>query len=115
MAAKKTTEKTDINQLKDIVGEETDAEMINKLPDDLPEDPWSKNMEIIVPRKPKGEEQTYYICVNDRRFLVPANGKAQNLPKPVAQILLDSIQAQDAADDFAESIPNHTGPQEMPL
>lgn len=74
-------------------------------------DPWQKNMEIIVPRKPKGEDQQYYICVNDRRFMVPANGKMQSLPQPIAEVLLASIQADYDADEFAEHIPNRSGEQ----
>ena len=70
-------------------------------------DPFEEKTEIHVPRKPKGEEQYYYICVNDRRFQVPANGKTQSLPKPVALILQDALDADDAADDYAASIPNN--------
>ena len=68
-------------------------------------DSWSETVEMIVPRKPKGEEQSYYVCINDRRFLVPADGKMQKLPKPVAQVLQDSLEAEIKADDFADSMP----------
>lgn len=72
-------------------------------------DPWSEMLDVVVPRKPKGEDQQWYVCVNDRRFMVPANGKMQQLPKPVAQVLLDAIQAEYAAEDFADHIPNKSG------
>ena len=72
-------------------------------------DPWSEMLDVVVPRKPKGEDQQWYVCVNDRRYLVPANGKQQQLPKPVAQVLLDAIQAEYAAEDFADHIPNKSG------
>ena len=68
-------------------------------------DSWSEMVEMIVPRKPKGEDQSYYVCINDRRFLVPADGKMQKLPKPVAEVLRDSLEAEVKADDFADSMP----------
>ena len=110
------TKKTDINQLKDIVPEEVDAEMINKAPE-AEESAWDRNMKVIVPRKPKGEEQSYYICINDRRFQLPANGKEQELPEPVAKVLLESLEAESEADDFMDKIPNRSGetPQEHPI
>ena len=72
-------------------------------------DPWAEEIEMIVPRKPKGEEQFYYICVNDRRFQVPADGKMQKLKKPVAEILKDSLEADWQADEYADHIPNRDG------
>ena len=76
-----------------------------------PKSEWDEEIEMIVPRKPKGEDQQYYICVNDRRFMVPANGKMQSLPQPIAEVLLASIQADYDADEFAEHIPNRSGEQ----
>ena len=73
---------------------------------DAAKDPWAEEMEMIVPRKAKGEEQHYYICVNDRRFYVPADGKMQKLPKPIALALKDSLEAEYAADEYADHIPN---------
>lgn len=110
------TKKSDVNQLKNVIPEEVDAEMINAATE-MPEDPWLKNREIVVPRKPRGEDQQYYICINDRRFLVPADGKVQSLPDPVAEVLLASIQAEVEADVFAEHIPNRAGeqPSEHPI
>lgn len=66
---------------------------------------WDEKISMIVPRKPRGEEQSYYVCVNDRRFLIPANGQMQELPKPVALVLQDSLTAEVEADDFAENMP----------
>lgn len=69
------------------------------------EDEWEKTIDMIVPRKPKGEDQQYYICVNDRRYMVPANGKMQKLPKPVALILQDSLEMESEADEYADKLP----------
>lgn len=68
-------------------------------------DEWDEMIEMIVPRKPKGDDQQYYVCVNDRRYMIPADGKMQKLPKPVAEVLRDSLEAEVKADDFADSIP----------
>jgi hypothetical protein len=67
-------------------------------------DPWLEMVKMYVPKKPKGEEQQYYICVNERRYLVPANGKLQELPLPVAEVLTNSLEKEDEADEYAESI-----------
>ena len=72
-------------------------------------DPWAEEMEMIVPRKPKGEDQQFYVCVNDRRYMVPADGKMQTLPRPVAEILQGAIEAEYAAEDYADHIPNRSG------
>lgn len=103
-------EPSDINQLKDVIAEDVDPKLINELPEEPKKDSWSEMVNIIVPRRPRGEDQFYYICVNDRRFQIPADGKMQQLPKPVAEILEQSLAAEAAADKFAEEIPNNTGP-----
>ena len=73
-------------------------------------DEWAEEVEMIVPRKMKGDDPQYYVCVNDRRFYVPANGKRQKLPKPIAEVLQQSLEAEMEAEEFADSIPNKTGP-----
>ena len=76
-----------------------------------PKDPWEEMVQVIVPRKPRGEDQSYYICVNDRRFQLPADGKPQIMPQPIAEVLLASIAAEAEADDYADHIPNRSGEQ----
>ena len=71
-------------------------------------DPWSIMETVVVPRRPKGEDQQFYVCVNDRRFVIPANGKPQEMPKPVAGILQEAIEAEYAAEDYADHIPNNS-------
>jgi len=71
-----------------------------------PASEWDEEITMIVPRKPKGEDNFYYVCVNDRRFQIPANGEMQTLLKPIALVLQDSLKAEAAADDFADHIPN---------
>ena len=104
MATKKTVEPKEEEVILEQTAEEPAQEEAEK-------DPFDEKVEMIVPRKPKGEEQQYYICVNDRRFVVPANGKMQKLPKPVALILQDSLEADWKADEFADQIPNRSAEQ----
>lgn len=67
-------------------------------------DPWDEKVKVRVPRKPKGEY--FYVCVNDRRFEIPANGLEQEMPRPIAEVLEQSIQAEYRAEDYAAGIPN---------
>ncbi len=90
-AAAPAAEET-MEPVEDVAAEETAAK-----------DPWDETVEMIVPRKPKGEEQQEYICINDRRFTVPTDGKMHKLPLPVAEILQKHIDAEYEADDFADS------------
>lgn len=90
----------------EVVPEKADAEV------PAVKDEWDEYVEMLIPRRPKGDDQQFYICVNDRRFYIPANGKTQKLPKPIAEILKQSLEAENEAEDFAESIPNKTGPSQ---
>lgn len=70
-------------------------------------DEWAEEVEVMVPRKRKGDDPQYYVCVNDRRFAFPADGKRQKMPKPVAEILMSSIEAEYAAEEYAEEMNRH--------
>lgn len=101
MATKKSV--TEMKE-EDVVKEQTAEEPAEK-------DPFLETVEMIVPRKPRGEEQQYYVCINDRRYMVPANGQMQKLPKPVALILQDLLDAEWKAEEYAEHIPNRAAEQ----
>lgn len=101
MATKKTVAAEAVEEVK---AEEV-AEEVEAAPD-AEKSEWDEEVEMIVPRKPKGDDPTYYVCINDRRFLIPADGKTQKLPKPVAIVLKESLEAEYAAEDFAENIIN---------
>ena len=87
------------------VTEEIQEEAAKQAEEPKEEGEWGETIEMIVPRKPKGDDASYYVCVNDRRFQIPADGKMQKLPKPVALVLQDSLEAEVKADDFADSMP----------
>ena len=104
MATKKTAE---------VKPEEMETEPVVSNPAEPAEkDEWAEEVEMLIPRRPKGDDQQFYVCVNDRRFYIPANGKMQKLPKPVAEVLRQSLEAENEAEDYAESIPNKTGPSQ---
>ena len=98
MATKKTAANAEEIMEEPVKAEEAQTEE--------PKSEWDITKEMLVPRKPKGDDPTYYVCINDRRFLIPADGKVQKLPLPVAIILQESLEAEYKADEFAESIPN---------
>ena len=99
MATKKTVKEETEEQVLEEATEQTAAE--------APKSAWDETVEMLVPRKPRGEEPFYYICVNDRRFEIPASGTMQKLPKPIALVLQDSLAAEIKAEEFADSIPNN--------
>ena len=37
---------------------------------------------------------------------IPADGKPHEMPRPIAEVLRQSIEAENAAQDFAEGLPN---------
>ena len=98
MATKKTVEAEPVEEVKEAKAEEQEA----------PKDAWAEEIEMMIPRKPRGEDAFYYVCVNDRRFEIPADGKMHKLPKPIALVLQDSLAAEVAAEEFADSIPNNS-------
>lgn len=105
MATKKTVKAETEEQLLEQPAEEQTQEKT------APVDEWDEEVEMVVPRKPKGEDQQFYVCVNDRRFLIPADGKVQKMPKPIADVLKAAIEAEYEAEDFADHIPNRSGEQ----
>ena len=96
MAAKKETAK--VPETVEEVQAEAPAE------EQKPQSSWDIMETRVIPRKPKGN--FFYICVNDRRFEIPARGQTETLPLPVALILDDQIAAEYAADDYAANMPN---------
>ena len=72
--------------------------------EETPKNSWDIMVQRQIPRKPKGNY--FYICVNDRRFEIPAKGQTETLPLPIALILDDQIAAEYAAEDYAANMPN---------
>lgn len=67
-------------------------------------DPFSKMVTVRIPRDPNGEIKSQFVAVNGRRYLVKLGAQVE-VPEPVAEVLRNSFDAQNAADDFIEAAP----------
>lgn len=65
-------------------------------------DPWKEKREIRLPKAPKGEDNFLIASVNGRVFKIK-RGEAVEVPLPIAQVIENSYQDADAADEFIES------------
>ena len=75
--------------------------------EEKPDDIWEEMVEIYVPRRPRGEEQRYWICVNGRSVLIPANGEKQLMRRPFAEVLENRLKAEAEADRVLDGIEAH--------
>lgn len=76
-------------------------------PAQVPEKPkskWDQKVKIYVPRKGKGDDQSWMVMVNDRIMYVPANGKMQELPLPIAKVLQAAVEAEAEAEEYANKV-----------
>ncbi|MGN1419217.1 MAG: hypothetical protein ACI4W6_07795 [Acutalibacteraceae bacterium] len=63
-------------------------------------DPWNEKEEIFVPRLANCKEQPDLIAsVNGRTFQIQ-RGKKVEVPKPIAEVIKRSLEAEEKADDF---------------
>lgn len=99
MATKKTAE-TELNK------EETEAAKAANAEEkaQTPADPWDEKVKMYVPRKQRGDDQSYFVCINDRKYMVPANGREQELPRPVAEVLQQSLDAENKYQETLDQI-----------
>lgn len=75
-----------------------------------PVNEWEEFIDVVVPRHGRGQEKTFFVAVNGRNAQVPADGKLHRLRKPHALALLDSLQAEAVAEEFAEDLPHEAAP-----
>ena len=68
-------------------------------------DEWKVTVKVRVPRK-SGEDD-FWINVNGISAQIPANGEIQELKLPWALALMDALEAEDRALDFADGIKNY--------
>lgn len=67
-------------------------------------DSWGIKISVRAPRRPAKEDPFYWLSVNGRTLQVPANDKYFDMPLPFAACLMDMIQAEWFANDYADSI-----------
>ena len=75
-----------------------------------PVDEWEQFIDFVVPRHGRGQEKTFFVAVNGRNVQIPADGKLQHLRAPHAKALLDSLEAEAQAEQFAEDLPHEAAP-----
>ena len=69
-------------------------------------DEWKVTVKVRVPRKSGGDDD-FWVNVNNISAQIPANGEIQELKLPWALDLMESLEAEDRALDFAENIQNY--------
>ena len=100
MATRKKTEVTE----EVLEQAEVNEEAAEETAEPVAKSKWDEMETVRTPRKSKHD--FYYVCVNDRRFEIPADGKEHEMPLPIAEVLRQTLDAEAAADDFAEGVPN---------
>lgn len=68
------------------------------------QDPWKKLVKVRPPRLMNSGIDHYYVCVNDIRYQIPADGREYEVPEPIALVLMDSIEAEYKAEDYAKEV-----------
>lgn len=74
------------------------------------EDEWEQYIDVPVPRHGRGQEKCFYVAVNGRNAQIPADGKIHRIRKPLATALLDSLEAEARAEQYAEDLPHEAAP-----
>ena len=70
-----------------------------------PIDPWRDMREISLPRPGKGEETHVLVGVNSR-YLRVKKGVAVKVPRPIYEVLVRMMKAEQAEDDYQRSVDN---------
>lgn len=66
-------------------------------------DPWQKRVTIKLAKAPHGQENYRFVSVNGRNFKIQ-KGVEVKVPLPVAEVLKNSYEAMDQADEYLEKI-----------
>lgn len=73
------------------------AETVKKAAEEAAEvSPWDVKKTIFLPRGQESEEQSRFVCVNGRTFMVP-KGKDVQVPLPVYEVLMNARMAEEEA------------------
>jgi len=71
------------------------------------QDAWKVTVKMRIPRKNGSGDDDFWVNVNNVAAQIPANGEVQELKLPWALALMDALEAEDRAMDFAENIQNY--------
>ena len=84
-----------------------DMERIYRLAQDAAEsktDPWKITVKVRVPRKMGAGDDDFWVVVNGQSAQIPANGLIQEMKLPYAMALMDALEAEEKAIEFAEGL-----------
>ena len=66
---------------------------------------WEDMRTITLPRPARNEAKSVFVSVNGRNYNVP-KGKAVEVPYPIYERLDLMLKAQQAEDEYRDTIPN---------
>ena len=68
------------------------------------EDSWKVIVKVRVPRKLGAGDDDFWVSVNGVSAQIPANGNVQEMKLPFAMNLMDALEAEEKAIEFAEGL-----------
>jgi len=80
------------------------------------ENPWDIKVKVRVPRKAGAGDDDFWVVVNNQSAQIPANGEVQEMKLPYAMALMDALEAEEKAIEFAEGLKTYdpvTNPKPM--
>ena len=67
-------------------------------------DPWDVKVSVRVPERRDTTEKSYWMMVNGRSVQLPANNQYQEMRLPFAEALMNTLQADRFAQNFADNV-----------
>ncbi len=67
-------------------------------------DPWTVEIDVLVPHREKSEDPWYWLSVNGRTVQIPANDRYQKMKLPFACVLVDTLAAQRRSIEYQDSL-----------
>jgi len=65
---------------------------------------WNIMVKVRVPRKLGAGDDDFWVSVNGQSAQIPANGMVQEMKLPYAMALMDALEAEEKAIEFAEGL-----------
>lgn len=66
------------------------------------DDPWKRMVKVISPRL-QGQD-SHFVCVNDHRWQIPADGRTYEVPEPIAEALNNFTEAEIRAEEYMKAV-----------
>lgn len=77
------------------------AKATENTPVEMKNDPWKDMVEVMLPKRTRSEQATEYVSVNLRKYRIP-KGVVTRVPRPVAEVLFNSMEAQSQMENNAK-------------